>query len=210
MLTKQTKIHSIPVLYSIMSVRFRQAFHDTFVKTLCPSKTPIFGQRARSMSTMYNSNVYAYQKAGACSQKSCSVKQAPFGDQVPTPTSVTSPECRPPPSTANRITFNSTSTIIPSPNQEGKTILNHAHPPLRAHRLDLMTTRQFSEPVIFEYPDTSTGSGEPPSLEVNSKSADEAEENPSPASLPATVKLNPILKHSSTSRQTTPMANGTT
>lgn len=36
-----------------MSAKFRQAFYDTFVKTLCPSKSGYFdsaGQRARSMS----------------------------------------------------------------------------------------------------------------------------------------------------------------
>lgn len=37
-----------------MSVRFRQAFHDTFVRTFCPSKSAIFNYRARSMSQMYS------------------------------------------------------------------------------------------------------------------------------------------------------------
>ncbi|KAH9399103.1 G-protein coupled receptor [Tyrophagus putrescentiae] len=48
-----------PILYSIMSVRFRQAFHDTFVRTFCPSKSAIFQcTRQRTMSGMYNSMYY--------------------------------------------------------------------------------------------------------------------------------------------------------
>lgn len=42
-----------------MSVRFRQAFHDTFVRTICPSKSAIFQcTRQRTMSQMYNSMYY--------------------------------------------------------------------------------------------------------------------------------------------------------
>ena len=40
-----------------MSARFRQAFHDTFVRTICPSKSAIFHcTRQRTMSTMFNRN----------------------------------------------------------------------------------------------------------------------------------------------------------
>ena len=42
-----------------MSVRFRQAFHDTFVRSFCPSKSAIFQcTKQRTMSQMYNSMYY--------------------------------------------------------------------------------------------------------------------------------------------------------
>ncbi|KAH9506731.1 G-protein coupled receptor [Dermatophagoides farinae] len=64
-----------PILYSIMSVRFRQAFHDTFVRTFCPSVFNQFDHRGTTRQMYCSTYSHHHQQQHMSSGKLMNVRE---------------------------------------------------------------------------------------------------------------------------------------